>query len=227
MEALEGFVQKVGKQLDADQTDAFFKFYRLQEQNLTKSMVLKDLETVYAKLGYSAKGTAQAKPTFTSAPPADNRKPLTDTTAADFWRIWLPKVNGDAVLKPQISAEVFNKAMGVFGMMRHVDDTSALGVIHINHGLFQGNTVVIVTRERLYINSNDKKHYPATVVPLRSVKRAEAFPASNTRPMYRLDLEMKNGDIESFGSPSSNQYDTLNYRILAEAINEFIRTFKL
>lgn len=154
------------------------------------------------------------------------KRTSTNDSAETFWRKRLNGINMLAQTSVQMDSKELSAAKKALGIRMEVNEP-VLGLIHVNHGLFQGNTVLIITKERMYINTNDWRRHPPAEVKFKDIKFASTNLVSGDHPMYRMVLTMKNGKTLSFGSPATSQRDTLNFKALADAINQFIREFRL
>lgn len=158
-------------------------------------------------------------------PPAERKSALTKSSAWKFWCSRLPGINGSALLLPQLTQDQITAAQEDLGMPMDQHDRDALGVIHVKQGLFKGNTVLIVTQERLYINTNNWKASPPRAMAFRDIKQAKTTEQPGHR--HQLEIITNSGERLSFSNPKNSVRDTLNLEALASAINQFIHQFQL
>ena len=205
MAALQSEVVKRNRELTMAEIDEFISKYNLAACQIGRAEVQKDLRDIYVKLKITQK------------------KELTETAVTEFWREWLPKVSAAAAVKPHLTETEANAAKNAVGIWTAAY-AKALGVICINHGMFRGNTAVVIAKDKMYINVNNKTACPPAEMQYRDLQKAEVGPM--VKGKRRLILKLKTGE-KSFVSPAVLDRDALNFSALADALNQFIKEFNL
>ena len=88
-------------------------------------------------------------------------------------------------------------------------------------GIFEGNAVVLMTTQRIYINVREQV-FPTIVAPYLNIAGARAIPLNTNPKKNTFVLELRNGNSLAVANPSSAMKDTINFKALAIVVNDLL-----
>jgi len=152
------------------------------------------------------------------------RRKLTDSDAVTFWKEHLKQMHPDAICPPQ-SPDTVAGALRALGMALDYKSIRVVGLIHVRHGILRGNTVLVITKDEMFINTNNRQCDSPSHIRFSRIDHAEVEQLQGAR--HRLRIILKNGEKVELWSPEHFDGDVIRFVVLATAINRFIKTFDL
>ena len=144
---------------------------------------------------------------------------LSEAELADFLRQELPSVHAAARVGTAIQPKLLNQSIKLLGAQL-AQGEKPVGLICLK-GIFEGNAVVLMTTQRIYINVREQV-FPTIVAPYLNIAGARAIPLNTNPKKNTFVLELRNGNSLAVANPSSAMKDTINFKALAIVVNDLL-----
>lgn len=169
-------------------------------------------------------GTKQSKtePGAPGSKPAGKTKKDTIHEKTEFWKKNLPHVYATFLAGNTLNEKAINNAVKRTGAV--LRDEEVIALIEAKRGPFLGYVIVLITSRRMFIDTNEKV-YPTLGVDFQNIQSVTATPMDTMKHKNQLNVEVRNGTKRVIAETEKTEKDTINYKELARAVNEYIQEF--